>query len=125
MTQENQNPLDSIVQQAEEYKSYLSESFSTDPQESKKEKELENRDLVYRDKEQDIELKRFFSSRIIWITYIWLGFVIVVFICSGISSLCGKQFLSDSVLIATIGSASLGVITGLTAIILRYLFPKR
>ena len=72
--------------------------------------------------EQYLTLREEFASYAKKLVSRWLCFIAFVFVASGFSNLFGRQFLSDSVLIALVATTSLGVLLGLVSIILRHLF---
>ena len=88
--------------------------------------DLKNRDLDKEDKAQDIDLKRKFANHVLWITYGWLGFLVVLFLFSGIANIFqGRPAVSDTVLITLVSGTSLSVIIGMLSIILRHLFTGK
>ncbi len=71
-----------------------------------------------------IALQREYSTYVKRITTSWLCFIVVMFTFSGIANFFNHCYLSDAVLIGLIAGTSLGVIIGLSSIILHNLFPR-
>ena len=85
-----------------------------------------NRDLNKEDLAQDIILKRRLFTHVLWITYGWLSCLWILIFTSGmVNCFCGREFVSDTVLIALVSGTSLSVIIGMVSIILRHLFGHR
>ena len=84
--------------------------------------DFENRDLDRVDYAQDIELKKAFANHVLYITYGWLIFLVILFIISGIINTCqGHPFASDTILVTLVSGTSLSIIIGMLSIILRHL----
>ena len=54
------------------------------------------------EKQQNLNFRKSFAGCVRNITVFWLIFIALMFIVSGITNICGRMFLSDSVLIALI-----------------------
>jgi uncharacterized membrane protein YdbT with pleckstrin-like domain len=68
---------------------------------------------------QDREQRKEFAGKIFWLVCSWLAGLIVLLLLSGLQCVS----LSDQVLMALIGGASVNII-GLMVIVANYLFPK-
>lgn len=95
---------------------------------NEKEKKLEHENqilkLKYKNIEQNIQLRKDFSNKTFALIICWVIFIAFILLISGISSLLfGKSFLSDAIILASIGGTTATVL-GLFAIVLHNLFPK-
>ena len=69
--------------------------------------------------EQNRDARKKYSHRIFWITITWLASTVLILISVGLNWLV----LSDSVLLALLGTSSVNVL-GFFAIVIQYLFNK-
>lgn len=68
----------------------------------------------------DLDHRKRYSARLFWLVTGWLAFILLLVVVDGLALL----EISDTVLVALIGSTTLNVI-GLFAIVARYFFPKK
>jgi hypothetical protein len=73
---------------------------------------------------QDIEERKKYAGRIFCLLSLWLIGLFVLLLLQGFLSPLHYFFLSEAVLLATIGGTTLNVI-GIFIVVARYLFPRR
>lgn len=78
--------------------------------------------LVLREHEQDINLRKDFASKIFWLVICWLVAMLAILVLEGFK--IGDFSLSNSVVLALIGSSTLNIL-GLLYVVTHYLFPKK
>ncbi len=89
-------------------------------------KQIENNILNedYESKKQDRELRKEFANKIFWGNVIWMFFVAIMIMQTGMASYQEKGFLSNQVIIALIGGGTTSII-GLLFAVCNYLFPNK
>lgn len=81
-----------------------------------------NRSRFLREEQEHIrEYRRRYSSRVFWVTCLWLVFTAGLIVATGFQQ--NVFHLSDTVLVAALGSALAGVI-GMFLVILNWLYPR-
>ena len=81
-----------------------------------------NRSRFLREEQEHIrEYRRRYSSRVFWVTCLWLIFTAALIVATGFKQ--NFFHLSDTVLVAALGSALAGVI-GMFLVILNWLYPR-
>lgn len=94
-----------------------------DPKPPKRYENLKNRDLNKEKQAQEICLRNKFAFHVLFITYSWLVFLVLLFGFVGRANwIYGRPLISDAVLITLVSGTSLSVIIGMVSIILRHLF---
>jgi hypothetical protein len=83
--------------------------------------DAQQRKLFLADLQQDIDLRREFAGKIYWLVIIWVLAILAIVVLQGFR-ICNFE-LSNSVLLALIGSSTLNIV-GLLYVVTHYLFPK-